>query len=64
VQQETQKTDGPIVMRAKGKAFGQLDPKTLRWSMNRGRIKVVFDLRATLKEGKPVEAKTRTLIQG
>lgn len=54
-QQETQKgQDGPIVMRAQGKSFGQLDPKTLRWSMNRGRVRVTFDLRESARVGRPV----------
>lgn len=45
----------PIMMRARGKTVGQLDPKTLRLSLKRGRITLVFDLRATLKAGRAVE---------
>lgn len=45
----------PIPMRARGKTVGQLDPKTLRLSVKRGRLTLVFDLRATLKAGRAVE---------
>ena len=50
--------DEPIVMRLRGKSWGRLDPKTLRWSMKRGRVEVVFDLRATLRARRPVEVKS------
>lgn len=60
MQQEgtTQKgTGGAIVMRAKGKSFGSFDPKTLRWSTNRGRVRVTFDLRESARTGRPVIVK-------
>lgn len=46
--------DAPIVMRARGKSFGRLDPKTLRWSMKRGGVEVTFDLRESVRVGRPV----------
>lgn len=41
--------DGPREVRKRGRLFGRWDPKTLRFSMRRGDVEFVIDMRQSVR---------------